>query len=265
MSKQHFKFCPVCGEQSLIKDSIKLIKCDNCGLEWYQNPKSAANCVCVNSKYQILLAKRAFEPKKGLWGTPGGFVDPNENLEEAILREIKEELGLNLNSDRLNYLSSEKDRYLYQDWEYYTLGMLFEIKLTQNEIKNLDPQDDVSELKFFDIKDIPWQDLAFESTKNSLKNYFKKRALNPFNLQDLRDKIDLTDSEILKNLARRQEIVKLIGDYKKNQNIPVLDQKRWQQVLEKSLFQGEKLGLEKDFIQKIWEELHTYSKKIESL
>lgn len=259
----YFKFCPVCGKKALKQETKNLIKCQSCSFEWYQNPKPASNCICLAPDYKILLTKRAFQPKKDKWGTPGGFVDAGDNLELAAIREMKEELDLELTPDRLTYLNSNQDKYNYQGCEYNTMGVLFEVKLSQQEINNLKPQDDVSQIRFFDIDKIPWNELAFESTKKSLQNYLEIKALNPNSLLDLRQKIDQTDQDILISLARRKEIVKLIGKYKKAYNLPVLDKNRWQKVKQKVISTARQLDLDPNLILNFWEDLHQYAKNIE--
>ena len=259
----YFKFCPVCGSKSLTPVNKNLIQCQDCKFEWYQNPKPAANCICIDPKHRILLAKRARPPKQGQWGVPGGFVDAGDNLELAAIREMKEELDIDLAIDRLKYITSDKDKYLYQKYEYDTVGVLFEVRLSFAEIDKLVAKDDVSEFKFFQIDQIPWQDLAFKSTARSLKEYLKTKALNPSNLKDLRTKIDLIDRQILEKLATRKEIVQLIGQYKKQHNLEILDQKRWQEVKQKIEINSKKLGLDYNIILSIWEKIHDYSKELE--
>ena len=67
--------------------------CDACNTIHYENPKPTATLICP-IKNSILLVKRAFDPGKGLWGLPGGFIELNESPQDAAKRELFEETGL---------------------------------------------------------------------------------------------------------------------------------------------------------------------------
>lgn len=84
------------------------------------------------------------------------------------------------------------------------------------------------------------------------------------NLKTLRSKIDKADQELIKALAKRQEVVLEIGKLKKKLKLPPLDQKRWQEVLESKIQMGEKLNLPKSLIVKIYNAIHEHSLEIES-
>lgn len=83
------------------------------------------------------------------------------------------------------------------------------------------------------------------------------------NLDNLRKQVDKVDEEILKLLGKRVEIVKKIGQLKKQQGKPVFDKKRWQQILESSLKKSEDLGLSKVFVKNILQKIHQYSLQIQ--
>ncbi len=258
-----FKFCPKCGSDKLRQKSDNLLICPDCQFEWYQNPKPAANFVFIDEQERIMLGKRKFEPKSGFWGTPGGFVDLDETLEEAAIREAEEELDLKIESNRLRYICSKKDRYFYSGCNYYTVGALYEVKLDQSEVSKITPSDDVSEIFFFEFKDIPWADLAFDSTRDSLKLYFSSQGLGTKSLESLRNLIDKLDKDILYDLNKRQKIVRLIGRFKIENNLPIKDSNRWEKVKTKLKLESEKIGLDWIFVIDIWEKIHQYSLQIE--
>jgi ADP-ribose pyrophosphatase YjhB (NUDIX family)/chorismate mutase len=259
----NFKFCPICSSKNLKQENKDLIKCQNCQFEWYQNPKPAANCICIDKDFRMLLTKRAFEPKKNYWGLPGGFVNTGETLEEATVREIKEELGIEIETERLKYFFSDKDKYLYQEVNYDTVGVVFELKLDDAEISKIKPNDDVLEIQFFTIDKIPWEKLAFTSTLNCLQAYVKKKGINRQDIHSLRNGIDEIDKKILEKLARRKEIVEMIGQYKKIHKLEIHDQKRWLEVEEKIQKLATEQKLDKILVKNIWQIIHTYSKEIE--
>lgn len=82
-------------------------------------------------------------------------------------------------------------------------------------------------------------------------------------LESLRKQIDKIDKDLLISLAKRTEIVRKIGKLKKAQGKALLDEKRWQQVLEGKLGKAETMNLSKDFVKKIYNLVHVYSLEIE--
>src|SRR5688500_6478317 len=106
-----YKFCPKCGSEAQRKLS-NLLVCKNCDYNFYLNPASTHAIILENSKGEILLVKRKFEPMKGALDLPGGFVESGESLEDSVIREIKEELGIDIPD--VKYFGSYPDEYLFQ-------------------------------------------------------------------------------------------------------------------------------------------------------
>ncbi|MBI2051810.1 NUDIX domain-containing protein [Candidatus Roizmanbacteria bacterium] len=158
-------FCPKCAKKLSKKDK-NLYVCRNCGLHLHENPRPTNGVIFENNKGEVLLVRRKFPPKKGYWDLPGGFVDIGETMEDALRREVKEELGIDVK--KFAYLTSRYDRYLYKGQNYYTLGFVFVAKIP-NQILKL--ADDVSEAKFFPKDKIPLSRLAFKSIKEVLRDY----------------------------------------------------------------------------------------------
>ncbi len=104
---------------------------------------------------KILLIKRKNEPFKGKWALPGGFVEYGERVEEAVLREIKEETGLNAKIKKLLGVYSDPNR----DPRGHTISIVFILE-AEGEAKG---GDDAEEAKFFDLKKLP--SLAFDHKK----------------------------------------------------------------------------------------------------
>lgn len=78
-----------------------------------------------------------------------------------------------------------------------------------------------------------------------------------------RKQIDIQDEKMLEILAKRFEIIKKIGKLKKENNLPVLDKKRWQKVLMTNLDKAKKLDLPEDFVKKLLSLIHQYSLRLE--
>ncbi|RKW21478.1 hypothetical protein D8B46_07465 [Candidatus Gracilibacteria bacterium] len=97
----------------------------------------------------------------------------------------------------------------------------------------------------------------------------RKKKLLHFNLKNmelnqLRQKIDKIDIELLKLFAERFEVVKKVGEWKKQNGVTnPLDPKRWKELLEKNILEAEKLGLSSNFVENVWEEIHKEALRIE--
>lgn len=111
MSDRHIKdafgYCPSCG-QAGPKSGVVPFVCGNCDFHFYFPPTIAVGAIISDSQGKVLFIQRAKDPGKGLLGLPGGFVDCKETGEAAVVREIKEEVGLD--ADRVEYLASFPDR-----------------------------------------------------------------------------------------------------------------------------------------------------------
>ena len=164
-----FPFCPKCSNK-LRKISPRDTQCDACGLDYYVNPRPCNAIIIANAKNQILLVRRAVEPSKGLWDLPGGFIDLGETAEESVMREAREELGVEVN--HIQYLFSGYDRYAYKGLNYHTIGFVFTAHIVSGDMK---PQDDVKEIQYFTQDEIPWDTLAFPVIKQTLRRYLQGR------------------------------------------------------------------------------------------
>jgi len=164
-----FRFCPSCKNPIKLKHN-RLIDCQSCGFHFYINPAPIATVIIENKQGEILLVKRKVAPKKGFWDLPGGFVDYSEKIEEAAVREIKEELNININLTDLHWLGSYvNDNYLYRSINYHTINTVFFLRLTIG--LPIKASDDVASFQFFHKEQIPWEKLAFADIKAALKDY----------------------------------------------------------------------------------------------
>ena len=118
----------------------------------YKTPKLTVDGVILEND-EILLIKRKGEPFKGKWALPGGFVEYNEKVEDAVIREIKEETGLNAEIKELLGVYSDPKR----DPRGHTVSIVFLLDIINGEIKC---GDDACNAKFFNLKKLP--DLSFD-------------------------------------------------------------------------------------------------------
>ncbi|WED29549.1 NUDIX domain-containing protein [Vibrio sp. DW001] len=168
------QFCPKCGSKSLIIQYVptKLYTCSECSFALFQNVATAV-MVAICCKDEVLIATRARNPGLGMWDFPGGFVDPDETLEQAILRELYEELDLELDLGDAIYVSSNPNTYPYKEITYKTCDTFFVVEL--DEKPAMTPQDDVAGINWIAITDVDLNNFAFESTKTAFKQLIKFR------------------------------------------------------------------------------------------
>ena len=118
-----YRFCPVCGTKREKLSPARPFRCESCGYTSFFGPVTAVGAVITNQKGQVLLIERAKEPGLGMLGMPGGFVDPNEGAEEALRREILEEVGLSVG--QLHFLMTAPNAYRYQGIVLPVLDIFF--------------------------------------------------------------------------------------------------------------------------------------------
>lgn len=108
------KFCSYCGTQltEMVFEERRRGYCQRCDSICYENPIPAVAAVVINHHNQLLLVKRAVEPAKGKWCLPGGFIEVDESIEGAVLRELEEETGITGEVGRLiDFFSQQSPHY----------------------------------------------------------------------------------------------------------------------------------------------------------
>ncbi|QQS50464.1 MAG: NUDIX domain-containing protein [Bacteroidota bacterium] len=161
-----FSYCPICQSNKLEFDQIKKYTCTACGWEFYQNTAAAVACI-VEKNGKVLVVERNREPGKGMFDFPGGFVDPDETAEEAALRELKEELGIE--PENLRYLGSAPNHYVYKGIEYTTCDLFFVCELKQPNL-SLDISE-IASVHWLSAEDLDGEKFAFESMRKALVLY----------------------------------------------------------------------------------------------
>ena len=164
-------FCPVCGEAALETVSNKQFVCDACQFTFFQNVASAV-MVALCYQDELLVATRARDPGLGMWDLPGGFVDPDESMEEAVVRELHEELDIVVSGAQ--YIFSNSNTYIYKNVEYKTCDAFFVVELEEKPAMNA--QDDVASVEWIKLADVDPEKFAFGSTKKAV-NELKRRKL----------------------------------------------------------------------------------------
>ena len=161
---EKFSYCPKCGSKHFNVSTEKSKKCKNCGFEYYMNPSAATAAFIVNGRGELLVERRGKEPAKGTLDLPGGFSDPGEPAEEGVMREVKEETGLEV--ARADYLFSLPNIYLYSGMNIHTLDFFFRCEVPSDA----EPlaADDAAECFWMPLKDIPIEQFGLRSIRQAL-------------------------------------------------------------------------------------------------
>lgn len=161
-----FRFCPGCGAESLHADSAKSWRCRACGFRYFHNV-AVAVALLLRVGDDLLFARRAHDPGAGLLDFPGGFVDPDETLEQAMVRELAEELGIEVAPGALRYAFSGCNRYPFANVTYLTSDVFFLLELPERP--TLRCADDVAEAQWHPLANIPWEQLAFPTVARAVQ------------------------------------------------------------------------------------------------
>jgi ADP-ribose pyrophosphatase YjhB (NUDIX family) len=158
-----FRFCPKCGG-ALARRHLKVSEparrvCETCTFIFYDDPKVAA-CTIPVLDNKIVLLKRGIEPSYGKWVFPGGFLDAGERVEDAALRETWEEVNLHVEVTRLLNV------YSYPG--YPVIVIVYLAKVVGGQLQAMD---ETLEVQTFAPAEIPWDELAFPSTRDALTEY----------------------------------------------------------------------------------------------
>lgn len=159
-----------CGNESLQFDGEKKFSCTKCDFVMFQNC-AAAVAVIIRCGDEIFLTKRNQNPGFGKLDLAGGFTNPNESAEETCTRELKEELGIEIDQKNLKFIASLPNVYLYKEIYYNTLDLFFEYNVKEKiEVKKLELHE-ISETFWVKLSELNLDDIAFDSQKKFLKNY----------------------------------------------------------------------------------------------
>jgi ADP-ribose pyrophosphatase YjhB (NUDIX family) len=166
------KFCSECASPVALSipegDNRPRYVCGQCATIHYENPKLVIGSIPVwehDGQLQILLCKRAIEPRLGYWTLPAGFMENAETTAEAAQRETEEEAGAHIELGPLFSLLNVA--HVHQVHLFY-LARLVDLDYAPG-IESLDVQ-------LFSEAQIPWDDLAFPTIRKTLELFFADRA-----------------------------------------------------------------------------------------
>jgi ADP-ribose pyrophosphatase YjhB (NUDIX family) len=167
------RYCIQCGSARMAQrvpegdDHVRDV-CEDCGHIHYFNPKIVVGALPVWGE-QILLCKRAIEPRYGKWTLPAGFMEENETLEQGAARETSEEANAEIDNLALYTVISLPD--------ISQVYMLFRANLREAQFA---PSKESLDVKLFSEEEIPWDELAFKTISTTLRLYFADRKKNHF-------------------------------------------------------------------------------------
>jgi NAD+ diphosphatase len=159
------RHCPKCGAPAIAPRSGGGYACGACAFVFFLNVAAAVAAIIRDPEGRVLLTRRAHDPAAGKLDVPGGFVDPGETAEEALRREILEELNLVL--DDVRYFCSVTNVYEYGGLNYRTLDLYFICRAVN--LSAIRVADDISAYSFVDPRAIDPADVAFESILTGLR------------------------------------------------------------------------------------------------
>jgi len=169
---RQFSACPRCGGPAAVPlaERANPFRCAACGFVLFFNAASAVAALVIDAEGRILFIRREREPGRGLLAMPGGFVDVGESAEEALRREVREEVGLEVRG--VTYLASFANRYPYSDVTYSTLDLFFTCEADAgSQARALDA---VTAIEWRDPPAVNPSEIAFDSMRAALQTFLRR-------------------------------------------------------------------------------------------
>jgi 8-oxo-dGTP diphosphatase len=164
------RFCPLCGgglaREPIAPDQREHPVCARCRFIYYLNPK-VVGCTIPERDGRVLLTRRTINPARGRWTFPGGYVDFGETVTDAAMRETLEETGLAVD------LTGLVGVYTYPG---APVIIVYGARVTSG---TLTPCAENDLLEWIEPEKIPWEELAFPSTRDALRDWVGARGLMP--------------------------------------------------------------------------------------
>ncbi|MFT7774659.1 NUDIX hydrolase [Roseateles sp.] len=172
-----FKHCPNCGAAVDYRipadDNRERAVCPACASIHYQNPLNVVGTLPVlEEDGRVLLCRRAIEPRHGLWTLPAGFMELGETTAQGALRETQEEAGA-----QIELLP------LYSLLNVVKVGQVHLFYRARLLSSRFEPGPESLEARLFAEEEVPWDSIAFRTTRETLARFFDdRRAGRPFEL-----------------------------------------------------------------------------------
>lgn len=213
----------MCSEKLIhrFEGETKRDYCNSCELFFYENPLPVASAIVVKNR-EVLLVKRKKDPYKGMWCLPSGFAETGESIEDAALRELKEETGIT--GRIIDFVCADS---IYNDVYGDLIFITYEIEWIRSDLQ---AGDDAEEVQFFPLEKTPL--LAFDSNTKAVNRYtFSKEEywsiVDSFSLSLEKEEAKGTKGDYLSNrlihiIEKNAEIIanRWINDAKTNPSMP---------------------------------------------
>jgi ADP-ribose pyrophosphatase YjhB (NUDIX family) len=165
-----FRRCPRCGEPLAAPGACPLA-CAACGFTFYFNPAVSTAAILLRGDGRALFIRRGHEPGRGRLAFVGGFVDAGETPEDALRREVREEVGVEL--AEITYLGSQPNTYPYRGVTYHVIDLIFVARVAAGGEPRV--LDGVEAIEWHDPHVLDSASLAFTSMTWALERFRRQR------------------------------------------------------------------------------------------
>jgi len=169
-----FAFCPKCGAAAETIGANPF-QCTSCSFRFFFGPTVAVAAIVTDQEGRVLFLKRAHDPGRGMLGLPGGFVDSGEGVEEALLREVREETNLKVAS--CSYIASFPNSYAYRGLLYSVSDVFFRCYVDSLDSLKTDPSE-VDECYFLHPTTKELSQMAFASNRRAVEKFLELPAVS---------------------------------------------------------------------------------------
>jgi ADP-ribose pyrophosphatase YjhB (NUDIX family) len=173
-AREPIRFCRACGTAVTYRippdDNRERAMCPHCGTIHYENPLNVVGTVPVWGD-KVLLCKRAIEPRYGLWTLPAGFLELGESTEQGALRETDEEAGAQITLGAL-----------FTVLNVVRVGQVHLFYLAIMTSPALNPGSETLEARLFAEDEVPWDQIAFRTVRETLQHFFADRRRGEFGI-----------------------------------------------------------------------------------
>ncbi len=170
--RARIKHCRACGTPVTYlipqDDNRERAVCPACATVHYENPLNVVGTVPIWGA-QVLLCKRAIEPRYGFWTLPAGFLELGETSAEGALRETVEESGAQVDLGPL-----------FSVLDVARVGQIHLFYLATMRSPALDPGSESLEARLFREDEVPWDEIAFRTVRETLRYFFDDRRRGQF-------------------------------------------------------------------------------------
>ena len=139
-------------------------------MQYFINSIAAVAALVADENGCLLLTTRGVEPHYGKLDLPGGFIDPGETAEEAVTRELYEELGLKVKE--VNYAGSSTNEYVYAGLSVFTLDLAFGV--IPESVAGLKAMDDILDYRFYAYDELDFEQIPAPSIRKFVNQFFRK-------------------------------------------------------------------------------------------